>query len=496
MAAPFANSFRCGKFVGKMDQTIFDTAYPTLCRLLKGTKFDQDKEAAAAMMPDEFKEALRGSRFRLNALMDLLRQMMVPSWKEMAGDELEANLKRIADAVGPDQVRRVYRDKLLVAEAGKLEDVRYEIAVTARACAVLDPSTVQLERPIPGTETATSAPKNSDVYGLFKGQPVRIEITVLHEPRSEPIPLEIVQIIRDAPSALKFSVKMRFAALDEDRAKQVRAVLERLCEHHLSSGGVDTEIAGWKFVWSAGTYRCLGATSLVESAWFHDEEDFCREGVVNEVRFPPTVENLTPEYLREEAPRYRGVVSLVDVLDAPKKHPVSTKVYRMIDGKLAQCEEDAINIVAFGNPLPQHEGAVKAALHGVVSVEIPAVELPPDPDEPEGLDPRAILLLDQARPTRAPKAPFNPASRLANPEDREQFMGSFRRLSAVWHVRLGSGGISEMHRNANASHPVPPELARGLCSSDLFAAFAPATGTQRRAGAAETVPASLSQRPD
>jgi hypothetical protein len=155
------------------------TLFPHVCRLLEGTALDGDLErlsrlTIASESWEDIEDAGEGTSFRLSELVHTLFSAALPHG-DQAGRELDDNLAVVIRAVGLTTARSVYRDKLLVNAADKLEDARYEIAATARACGVLDPGSVQLEFPLPGSD------KNSDVYGTVDGGPVRIEVMVLHE---------------------------------------------------------------------------------------------------------------------------------------------------------------------------------------------------------------------------------------------------------------------------------------------------------------------------
>ena len=97
----------------------------------------------------------------------------------------------VIEVVGVALVWSTYRNRLLVNDRNTLEDTRYEIAVAAKACGVLDAGSIQLEKPMPDPKKKPGAWKNTDVYGTLRGQPVRIEATVLHEALPPTVSLEL-----------------------------------------------------------------------------------------------------------------------------------------------------------------------------------------------------------------------------------------------------------------------------------------------------------------
>ena len=225
---------------------IFRTEYPTLCELLKGTAFEGDARAAVelARSIDDMKIALKNRIFALNELMWLLCGAVVPEWANSEAANLETGLATIVGTVGMVATRDAYKEKFLVEgksriknaqdkiqdAKNKLEDVRYEIAVTARACSVLDSGSIQLEKPIPDPAKDPKDWKNSDVFGEFQGQPVRIEVTVLHESLPPAIQIELDDVVRQSEVASGFRITLRSVLLDEGYAHRVRALVELLHE--------------------------------------------------------------------------------------------------------------------------------------------------------------------------------------------------------------------------------------------------------------------------
>lgn len=444
-----------------MSDNPFELSHPILCALLAGSVFEEDCKTACGMTSAEFTAALEESRFHLNNLIDLLGGALIPEWRDVKAEELERNCKCIVETLGLAKARAVYRDKLLVAGSNALEDVIYEIAVTARACAVLDAGSVDLERPIPDDTKNPEHLKNSDIYGTFQKQPVRIEVTVLHEKPPESVDLDLVEIVKSAKIDAGFRIQMRSAVKDKDSAERVRVLVELLFEHYAEAGGTDVEIDNVRFKWHRAEY--LGSPeSPIETIRFFRDGDLRGTRETRDISHPVAMRLVTPLYLKEDFPNPRGVVDVTDLPDFPKQAPVSTKVRQMLDGKLEQCESGIINIVAFGNPKPMHDGEVVAALKGAVLLSVPFEETQ------EG-----FRRLGEGRVSRAPKAPFNPADKLASDDDRATFIMPFQKLSAVWHIRLGNYAKSEMIMNPNALVNVPEGLSAGLTQPNSTPAASP-----------------------
>jgi hypothetical protein len=123
----------------------------------------------------------------------------------------------------------------------------------------------------------------------------------------------------------------------------------------------------------------------------------------------------------------------------------------MLDGKRQQCEEGLINIVAFGNPLPMHDREVINALCGSEVCVVPF-----------WTDKHGVRHSGKGVLQRDPKAPFVHAKYLASDDDRTEFIQPFKRMSAVWHIRLGGHAKNQIIPNPNASIPIPRELVEAL----------------------------------
>lgn len=445
----------------------FRASFPSIYAILQGSPLDDDLAAAIAFAregEESLRDALEADVFKLNELMWLLAGAIFPNFTDPAAVALEQDLTAIFAQVGFDVARRTYRDKLLVNDRKTFEDTRYEIAVTSKACAVLDPGSVELERPIPDDRKQQRHWKNTDVFGTFQGQPVRIEVTVMHESLPGVVHLELDDMVKAAATPLGFSLALRTLLLDEGYAERVRALLELLSEAHVESGGKDEEIDGVKFRWNKGAYHCDQDTSPFKSIVFYDADEFRGAESLREMTHPVSVRSVTPAFILEDHPNPPGVVTSADLPNAPTQVPVSTKVHQMLAGKLQQCEQGVVNIIAFGNPLPMHNREVANAVLGAEVVSVPFTE-----------DENGVRHFGKAGLHRNPKAPFVPAQYLATDDDRREFVEPFRKMSAVWHIRLGHRPLSACIPNPNATVAAPDGLLAALADSKASGDPGPST---------------------
>jgi len=239
-----------------------------------------------------------------------------PRLGEPEATKLESDLASVVGAVGIAVARTTYRDKLLVEATTRiqdpeakrqearnsLEDVRYEIAVTAKACDVLDKKSVELERPIPDPKKARNIWKNSDVFGTFQGRPVRIEVTVLHEKLPPTIQIELDDLVRQADVSSGFSITLRSVLTDKGYAERVRALLELLHESHVANGPRDEAIDGVHFEWRRGSYHCGQETAPFESICFYEESETPGSVKIREIIHPCSARAVTPQYILEDNP--------------------------------------------------------------------------------------------------------------------------------------------------------------------------------------------------
>lgn len=438
-----------------MTDPIRDT-FPILCKLLSGSDVDRDIDSAIEFAQDgekALREAFGANVFQKGQLMFLLAAALTNDLPIGPANELEANLSVIVGALGADAVRRAYREKLLVNDRNALEDVQYEIAVTARACPVLDPGSIELEKLLP------NSPKNSDVFGTFKGAPVRIEVTVLHEQLPPAIHLELDDLLKAAKVTSGFRTSLRRLLSDREYTEWTCTLLELLHEAHLTSGGKDEEIDGITFTWRGGAYHCSQESSPFRSITFYSLDEFAGAVELREINYPVSEQSVTPKHAMEDNPNPPGVVTRANLPDRPNDVPVSTKVRQMLQGKLPRCEDGIINIVAFGNPLPMHDREVVSAVRGAEYVTVNA---------------------ESAELVRDRKSPFVPSHFLSE-DERNDFVESFRKMSAVWHIRLDRYARSHVILNPNASQPVPQEFVKAVSDSGQAAQQADRSATETKA---------------
>lgn len=427
---------------------LIETTYPSVWKLFAGTDFEDDAVLAESLKHSEFKEHLSKKQFKFTDLMFLLCGALVPDWKNIDGEELDANVATIVGILGLEKTQTTFRDKLLVRKKDTLQDTCYEIAATAKACMVLDKGSVELEKPLPGKA------KNSDIFGTFGGAPVRIEVTVLHEDRAPTIHLDLEEIVTTAPVELGFRIEMQSALTDKGEAAHVRTLVEKLCAHHSDSGGADIEIEGVRLKWENGRYIRTKGPTPVESIRLFSDGDLRGTLQTRDMSYGASSRIVSPHYLKEDFQNPEGVFDATDLPEFKGQHPVSKKIRDMIGGKLRQCEPGLINIIAFGNPEAMNDSEVSNALHGAPFVIVTTK-----------IDENGYRYGGEGRLARAPKAPFNRPENLSLDEQKE-FIEPFKDLSAVWHFRIGNSGKSELIENPNAKIAVPAELVVAL-SRDL-----------------------------
>ncbi len=428
----------------QMGKTTIENSYPNVWNLLSDTEFTEEAVLAAAMETDVFQNSLEENSFRFTSLLCLLCGAIVPKWKNVDGDDLERNLKSITEYFGLEKVRSIFKDKLLNPNKDALEDTCYEISVTAKACRVLDDGSVELEKPIAHPYKTKSHLKNSDIYGHFRGAPVRVEVTVLHEKSLFQVNLDYDEIMKSADLDVGFQAKVDSEITHKDSAEDVRALIELLSDHHKASGGSDVEIDGVKFKWENSKYNRVSANSAIESIRFNNDKPGSMQ--YRDISYPTSSRIVTPHYLRDELGNPEGVYDMTDLPEFEGQHPVSKKIREMLEIKLGQCESGIINVVAFGVPRPSEEDEVQYALHGA-----PFAEVVPE------IDKSGHRFGGEATLRYASKAPFNDPNSLTQ-ENRDQFIEPFRKLSAVWRVRFGSWIENTVFVNPNADVPMPSDL--------------------------------------
>ncbi len=305
----------------------------------------------------------------------------------------------------------------------------------------MDAKSVRLELSIPGTAN------NSDIFGTVDSQPVRIEVTVLHESLPATIHLELDEFVRAAEMDSGFIVTLRRVLANQNHADRVRALIELLHHTHAETGGADQDIDGVFFKWQKGAYHCERRESPIKTVQF----DLPVE--LRDVIHPVSTQSVVPQHIIDDFEQPKGVKTWADIPHDSEMHkeiPVSTKVRQMLDSKRRQCESEIVNVIAFCNPLPFHDSEVVNAVYGVSLVVVPY-------DESED----KLRHFKDALVGRNHKAPFVP-ERAMNALEREQFVDPFRNMSAVWLFRLGTYARSRFLPNFNANKVVPAKLVEFL----------------------------------
>ena len=400
-----------------MTNNIISTTFPTTCRLLSNSPLGKDIEwamelAKSPQAVDDLKVAFNERMFRLNDLMLALSCDTILPYSDPLGPELERNLVTIISAVGFEKVRSAYRKKLLINSKNKLEDVRYEIAVAAKACSLLDAGSVDLEAGIDGTGN------DSDVRGTYQSIAVRLEATVLHDNLRPTVDGRLEDIVVAANMSSGFIVAVRQVIASEQQAQRIRALVELLHERHVATSGADETIDGLRFEWRRGSYKCEQPESPIRSVEFDLSED------VRLIERPVFSRSMTPQYMIDDFEQPKGAVTTADLPHDPathNKHPLSSAIHKKVADKLKQCEDGVVNVVVLGKPLRIGDNDVYDALYGVPVVTFPFTE-----------DVRGVRHSGKAITSRDPKAPFFPADQCPDPG---QFVDAFRKVSAVWLLR-------------------------------------------------------------
>lgn len=311
--------------------------------MLENSHLEQDMDTAISFAKEgeeSLRQALEAGVFKLNELIWLVSGAIFQNFAYPAATDLEQDLSVIIEHVGFEISRRTYRDKLLVNNRNTFEDTRYEIAVTSQACHVLDKGSVELERPIHDDRKPQRHWKNTDAFGTFNGQPVRIEVTVLHESLPGVVHLELHDIVKSAATSLGFSLTLRSLLLDESYADRVRAILELLAEAHVESNGRDTEIDGVIFRWNNRAYICDKETSPFKSLVFHDTNEFLGADLLREITYPVSVRKVTPEFIREDYPNPPGVITCADLPDARLRFRSALRFARCLPGNCNSANQE------------------------------------------------------------------------------------------------------------------------------------------------------------
>ena len=441
-------------------------AFPNLCSLLVGSEVDDDisnaVEMAASDGEEELRTALESQLFEKNELMWWLCGEALLTCGFPEATEMEAALAAVSQQVADEAIiRAAYRDKLLVNDKNALIDTFYELMVAARTIEILDEGSVEIEKKIEGTGN------NSDLYGTFSGQKVRIEVTVLHETLQPTCHIEFDDLVRDANIQCGFSLSLRLVMETQEQADRVRALVELLYgEHnpqHEFEDEDDTltiEVDGVRFTRKAtGPYRCNQRESHIDSILFEDSPD------IRELNHPVFTRSMTPRAIRDDFKQPENVITSADVRRDPDTHndnPLSGKIGEALGKKRRQCEEGVVNIIAYCNPLPMNDSSFFDTVYGT---KIPVVPFTEDKDR--------VRHFQDVQLFQNHKAPFVPFADISLDdlsdkektqleEERQQFAVPFEMVSAVWLFRRGPYKRQVCLPNPNATCPVPSKLATAM----------------------------------
>lgn len=404
--------------------------YPTIARVLCGTAFDDDLNKAHVIVTSEMtsqnqKSAIRDSSiFQCGELSSSLAYYTYFGGGSLQVQELEAGLQFLVDSLGLNTVQRVFRDKLLIGNKSAFEDTVYEIVIAAKAGKFLDEGTLELEKSIPQSR------KNSDVFGKFKENSVRIETTVLHEDPPTSIDCAWMDLVKSADFPSGFRVNFRKALSSELLAEQVKRDIEELYRGHHSGGEVDIQVGDVTFQWDRGVYRSLSSDSIIEMV--HLDLPMTVRWLVN----PCRTQRVTPRYIEEDTPNPEGVISVMPIGENHNDNTLSSKVFQIVQRKLSQCEDGIVNILALGNPSSENAREIYDALTGPIIV---------------------IASNMDVQCHRHPKGPFCPKDRMTV-EDYEQFAKAFEKLSAILLFGFSSEIESTLFLNPNANVPLSADL--------------------------------------
>jgi hypothetical protein len=417
-------------------------SYPTICELL-GSAFRNAVTAGVSKPTAKFAQ-----------ILELL------NGNERSGQEVENHLTLIVAEVGIDKSRQAYASKLSSASTlTALEDYCFEIEVAARASQILDKGSVVLEHPIPRNEDDPPGENNSDVFGTFKGERIRIDATVFRGQQSEPFGLDNENIVRQADISSGFDLTMAKPLRTIDHAESAKRLLELLHQHHLATGGSDFQKDGFTFSWESPYYRSSGGpfTNVI----FHTEKDGLNRDQIRDIHHAVSVRSLAPRYIQEEiypkenqemtAPRAPGPGPISVFTPDKIRDPVSKTIRDRLEEKLRQCEQGTISLIAVKTRYPHHQSDLKDALfgatYGVVVTPLVDADGRPLPDKKEFL--------------HADQAPFSRIGRQAQ-EGRQEYSDPFKVMSGVWLFPAYREDPPETLLNPHATTPVSDRLAESL----------------------------------
>ena len=389
--------------------------------IILSTKGDESEEESPVLQ--EYSQVVR-----------LLIEGPLCGWWSGVEKELEEGLRVLIGTVGREAVRSAYLKKLLTSDEKNFSEVVHEISIAGRACHFLEPNTIDLEKKLP------NSPKDSDVFGVYNGQEVRIEATVFHGKTPQSVDLDWIEKIESANVKTGFRIVLRDSPSSMEDALEIKEIVEQLSEKHCSHSEQDIRIKDRLFIWKQGSYACLARGALIKSVQLDLPLDH------REVRNPCSTQRVTPRYLEEDFPNPEGVTSFMPEGENHDDVTTSKRILDVIERKRVQCDPTTINVIALGNPKPWHDGDIEDALFGAKIVADTFSE-----------DSKTGMLKFHGNPSvsRSVKAPFHSVN-FMNKDEEITFAEPYRIISGVWVFRLeGDGVYSQFYRNPNASIPVP-----------------------------------------
>jgi len=420
--------------------------FPAIVEVLRDTDFDRDLEEVSRIVSqpnghDILTEAIaEGESFRLRHLTtDLAFHAYESEGSGSREHELEAGLRIVIGAKGINAVRENWRSKLITQNPQSLEDAIYEILVAGRAIQALDLGTVEFERPLPNSA------KNSDIYGLFSGMPIRIETTVLHEQESVAIDLAWIEEIENAAVPSGFRLVLKKSPTSIEAAKRIRSTVEGVYAGIQVHPRRNILIDQVTFRWDRGVFRPS------EQEEFIDSLDLDHPPDLRHVIKPCRTRRVTPHFIEEEFENPEGMASFMPNGPNHNDNTLSGKVYKVVEGKLAQMEEGMINVLALCHSRPGKVDGIVDALFGARIIAGSRVT------HEDG----TVFMGGDLKSSRSSRAPFCPRA-FQTDDEQAQFSEPFLKLSAVWAFRLEAGIRANLMPNPNAAITLPLLLGREL----------------------------------
>lgn len=358
---------------------------------------------------------------------------------------LESYFQTIKDC-GYGSFIKSFSDKLL--NNNEYKPTQYEIAATALMVKVLDVGTVELEKPLPCSR------KNSDIYGTFQVEPVRVEVKRVsiewppHHDAKETKIVESSSIEVGYAVSLNNFLRSGDGNAIKEKIEQFWTIVSNPDAKKDGQGNIlFDEITYYKE--GENEYACTPAelapankNALLNSITFYPDCHDCRI-----ISGPVTTTATMARTVKEDL----GIFTTRDMVENPSKKnmtgaivfeplpsptyrevPISRKFFSEIQEKLQQLETGCINLVVIGNPAPELEDALTNALCGTLFISY-------------GEGPAQCTLERYA-------APFTP-------QLQDSIVEEFQKLSGVIGLRIASRyELLKLYNNPNATVPVPEKL--------------------------------------